>query len=58
MTGTHIQTKISVPGYEKDVEFGVMYDFAYQLSDGSGIRIYWIYCINVGKQHDRSHIGN
>ena len=30
------KTKINVPGYEKPVEFGLIYDFAYKLSDGKG----------------------
>ena len=30
------KTKISVPGYERSVEFGLMYNFAYELSDGTG----------------------
>ena len=29
-------TKITVPGYERKIEFGVMYNFAYKLSDGTG----------------------
>ena len=30
------KTKVSVPGYEKPVQFGLMIDFAYKLSDGQG----------------------
>ena len=30
------KTKVSVPGYKKPVQFGIMTDFAYKLSDGSG----------------------
>ena len=30
------KTKISVPGYNKSIEFGLMYDFAYLFSDGTG----------------------
>ena len=30
------KTKINVPGYSKGINFGVMYDFAYKLLDGTG----------------------
>ena len=30
------ETRIVVPGYDKSIEFGIMYNFAYTLADGSG----------------------
>ena len=30
------KTKVEVPGYDKPVTFGLIFDFAYKLSDGSG----------------------
>ena len=33
------KTKVEVPGYDKPVTFGLIFDFAYKLSDGSGIKL-------------------
>ena len=30
------ETRLSVPGYDKSIEFGIMYNLAYTLADGSG----------------------
>ena len=30
------ETRLSLPGYDKSIEFGIMYSFAYKLADGSG----------------------